>query len=231
MKPKQGLTIIGLIMAVVATVLLIAIPSSANLYVAYVFCLLGIAAFVAGVFAADDKDFPSTYAVEWQTAWFLPASLAVSAVVLLLQGFEVYTLPTIWHVIVQLIMLAVVGGRVVAVYIGKEYIQKVEGKVAANTGRWQSLTADVNALQSKADKLPEEQRSAAKQAIKKVAEALRYSDPMSSEAVLALEAEIADGVHDLPSAVAPDKLAELTDMCDELCAKIRERNERLKSSK
>lgn len=231
MKPKNGSLLIGLILAIVATVLLLAIPSSANLYVAYAFCLLGIAALVVGVWAADKKDFPATYAVEWQTAWLLPVSVVVSAVVLLLQGFEIYTLATIWHVIIQVALLSVVGIRVISVYTGKEYIQNIDAQVAKQTGRLSSLVADVNALQSKADKLPEEKRAAAKQAIKKVAEALRYSDPMSTAAVQALDEEISEGVRGIADQCVPGSEDELMEVCDAVCAKIRERNERLKADK
>lgn len=231
MKPKLGSLLIGLILAIVATVLLLAIPSSANLYVAYAFCLLGIAALVVGVWAADKKDFPATYAVEWQTAWFLPLSVAVSVVVLLLQGFAIYTLATIWHVIIQVALLSVVGIRVISVYTGKEYIQNIDAQVAEKTGRMSSLVADVNTLQSKADKLPEEQRAAAKQAIKKVAEALRYSDPMSTAAVQALDEEISEGVRGIADQCVPGSEDELLEACDAVCAKIRERNERLKADK
>ncbi len=62
MKPKYGALCIGLTLVAVATILLIALPGSANLYAAYAFCLIGIAMMIAGVWATDDNA-PASYAL------------------------------------------------------------------------------------------------------------------------------------------------------------------------
>lgn len=231
MKRKYGALLIGLILAAVATVLLIAIPSSANLYAAYVFCLIGIAAPIAASALADEKDALSTYAILWQCAWLLPVSLLISTAVLLLQGFEVFILPLKWHIVIQLIPAAVAVVRVVAVYTGKEYVRKTGSKAASRVMQMNTLIADVNALAGRADTLPEDKRTEAKQSIKQVSEALQYSDPVSTEAVQTADEEIAQAVSALSELFTTEHAAEIAEACRALCEKIRQRNERLKFSK
>ena len=82
--PKFGTLLIALILAAVATLLFVLIPGSANLTVAYVFCLIGIVLMEGGFLLATTKNVPASYALIGQTGRFLPWSLVVSVIVLML---------------------------------------------------------------------------------------------------------------------------------------------------
>lgn len=230
MKPKFGALWIGLILAAVATILLIALPGSANLYAAYAFCLIGIAMMVAGVWATDDNA-PASYALLGQVGWFLPVSLFISIVVLVLQGVSVVTLPVLWHSIVQIIPLAFAGIRIVAVYTGKKYIEDVDKRVGAQKDRLATMINSMAALQPKVNTLPEEYRADATKALKQVMEGLRYSDSMSTPTVQALDSEIEMGVSLLKNSCNAESAEQFISECAALCTLIRERSNALKTSK
>ena len=230
MKPKFGALWIGLILAAVATILLIALPGSANLYAAYAFCLIGIAMMVAGVWGTDDNA-PASYALLGQVGWFLPVSLFISVIVLVLQGVGVFTLPVLWHCIAQIIPLAFAGIRVIAVYTGKQEIERVDKRVEEQRGKLAVMVNTVTALQQKVNAFPEEQRVAATKALKQVIDDLRYSDPMSTTAVQMLDSEIESGVSLLKNSCNAENAAQFVSECESLCSLIQERNTILKASK
>lgn len=230
MKPKYGALCIGLILAAVATILLIALPGSANLYAAYAFCLIGIAMMVAGVWRTDDNA-PASYALLGQVGWFLPVSLFVSVIVLVLQGVDVVTLPVLWHCIMQIIPLAFAGIRIVAVYTGKQEIDRVDKHVEEQRGGLAAMVNTATVLQPKVNAFPEEQRVAAAKALKQVIDGLRYSDPMSTTAVQTVDSEIESGVSLLKNSCNAENMAQFVSECEALCALIHERNALLKASK
>lgn len=230
MKPKYGALCIGLILAAVATILLIALPGSANLYVAYAFCLIGIAMMVAGVGATDDNA-PASYALLGQVGWFLPVSLFISVVVLVLQGVSVVTLPVLWHCIVQIIPLAFAGIRVIAVYTGKQEIGRMDKRVGEQHSFLYIQVNKVTALQSKTCVFPEERSSEAQRVVKKVEDALRYSDPMSGGITDALDKQIAESIAQLDVLCSVDGTDQFITSCQKICNLIRERNNTLIAAK
>lgn len=221
MKAKHGALWIALILAAVATLLFVVLPASANLTIAYIFCLIGIALMESSFLLATAKNVPASYALIMQTGRFLPWSLIVSLAVLVLEGLGIYTLPAIWHIVAQIILLAISAIQIVKVVAGRAYISKVAEKVESNTSAWSELVNQANMLvarQTDAD---------AKQAVKKVADALRYADPMGTTASVQLEDKITWLITELKSA----SLDEFKTKCEELLLLIRERNAILKASK
>ena len=102
--------------------------------------------------------------------------------------------------------------------LAAQLVAEVDEKVKTNTNFIRSLTADAEGLMAKA--LPEN-----KAACKKVYEALRYSDPMSHEALADIEGEISLRFAALEAAGAD---AEFSAVADELCALIADRNRKCK---
>lgn len=230
MKPKYGALCIGLILALVASLLLIPLPGSANLYAAYVFCLMGIVLLVAGVWATDDNA-PASYALLGQVAWFLPVSLFISAVVLVLQHTEAYRLSLLWHCIIQVILLSVAAIRIVLIYVGKKSIADTDKRVAQQRNSLAAVLNEANALQAKVNALPEEIRIEANKALKQVIESLRFSDPMSTNAVQEMDAEIEKRVAELKGNCKTESAEQFVAGCQALIDLIRERNGVLKASK
>lgn len=219
MKPKHGALIIALILAVVVTLLFVELPSSANLTVAYVFCLIGIAMMESGFLLAAARNVPVSYTLMRQTGHFLPRSLFVSIIVVALEHAGIYTLPVIWHVIFQIIFLALSTVRLVKVVAGGAYMESVSDKVKDKTTAWHKLIQQANAMaacQTDAD---------VKQSVQKVAEALRYADPMGTKASVPIEKQIAALMGNWTKKRVCEK------DCQEVLLLIVERNEIVKATK
>jgi len=107
MKPKKKALIVSLIVFLLATAALILLPKTSNLYVAYAACLLALAMMLKGVFRVDKKRIPGGYRRIKRRIWILPASLVVSAAVLVLQHRDILNLPCEMHIVAQLAVLTV----------------------------------------------------------------------------------------------------------------------------
>lgn len=216
--PKFGALLIALILAAVATLLFVLIPGSANLTVAYVFCLIGIVLLEGGFLLATTKNVPASYALIGQTGRFLPWSLVVSVIVLVLERIGLFTLPTVWHAAVQMILLAISAVRFVQIFSGAAYIEQLEEQVAEKRNAWGDLINRANMFAAR------EQNAEAKAALKKVAEALRYADPMSVAASKAIEEQIETLLEQAHGDECKAK-------CEELLLLIQERNMLVKAGK
>lgn len=104
-----------------------------------------------------------------------------------------------------------------------ETVSATHEKVKAQTQFIKLLTVDAETLLGKA-KTPD-----AKIATKKVYEALRYSDPMSSEALGEIEAELAEKFRALEAAVTADQ--GVTEAAESLLETLAERNRKCKAMK
>lgn len=221
MKPKVASLCIGVVMAVVFTMLWMLLPSSANLNAAYVFCLISIVMMVAGVLCASLRNIPASYALILQTGRFLPMTLILSALVLALQETGVYMLPVAWHVLLQVALFAVYVIGVIKIFAGKSYIDQIDRRVASQTGQISLWLNQVNALYNR------EEDAAARQALKRVAEAIRYSDPMSTN----VSAELDRQISKLTSGLLSVPTGEVETACQELLLLVKERNDIVKAGK
>lgn len=104
-----------------------------------------------------------------------------------------------------------------------EAVSETHEKVKAQTQFIKLLTVDAETLLGKA-KTPD-----AKITTKKVYEALRYSDPMSSEALGEIEAELAEKFRALEDAVTADQ--GVTEAAESLLETLAERNRKCKAMK
>ena len=104
-----------------------------------------------------------------------------------------------------------------------EAVSATNEKVKAQTQFIKLLTADAETLLGRA-KTPD-----AKIAAKKVYEALRYSDPMSSEALGEIEAELAEKFKALEAAATADQ--GVTEAAESLLETLAERNRKCKAMK
>ena len=216
--PKYGALLIALILAAVATLLFVLIPGSANLTVAYVFCLIGIALMEGGFLLATARNVPASYALIGQTGRFLPWSLVVSVIVLVLERIGLFTMPTVWHAAIQVILLAFSSIKMVQIFSGAAYIEQLEEQVAEKRNAWVDLTNRANMLAAR------EQDAEAKAALQKVADALRYADPMSVTASKKIDEQIETLLEQAHGDECKAK-------CDELLLLIQERNMIVKANK
>ena len=126
--------------------------------------------------------------------------LFVGVVYLALQlvAFAVFmaepTLPVWAAVVVSSIILGISAICMIAGETGKDEIGRVEEKVNRKVFYIRELQADVELLAE------QEQDAEIKQLLMRLAEKIRYSDPMSSEALADLEGKIKEKVSELKTA-------------------------------
>ena len=101
-----------------------------------------------------------------------------------------------------------------------EEVQKIDEKVKLQTAFIKALTLEAESLMVKA------QSEAVKAECKKVYEAIRYSDPMSSSALATIENEITTKLSEFSVAVISDNSDLVTGSANELKILISERNKK-----
>lgn len=119
----------------------------------------------------------------------------------------------------------VLGLNVIAVvkaYATIDIVDSVDKKVKESTFFINSLTVDAESLMSRA------KSEAVKAECKKVYEAVRYSDPMSSSALASIESEITIKFAKLSGAVVSDNFDIAAEYANELIILIGERNRKCK---
>ena len=124
MKLKMKALIISLAIFVLATIPLVLLPGSGNLYVAYGSCLLAVGMMLRCVFRVEKKKIPDGRRRLKRRIWILPASLLVSVVVLALQYGRILTLPWEMHIVAQLAVLAVGAIKLLSIGDPKKYSPK-----------------------------------------------------------------------------------------------------------
>lgn len=106
-----------------------------------------------------------------------------------------------------------------------ETVIDTQEKIKTNTSFIKELTPDAQSLMSRA------QDNETKASCKKVYEALRYSDPMSSSNLSQIEDEISSKFNELSLAVEKNNTDKVKHLSDELVVLIKERNSKCKQYK
>ncbi len=132
-------------------------------------------------------------------------------------------LPNWVGIIVCTVILAFTAIAILKSKAAGDIVAETDEKVKMQTSFIRSLTADAEGLMSRA------QTDEAKAMCKKVYEALRYSDPMSSEALADIESEISEKLSAYAAAVKSGENASV--LADELIALIGDRNRMCKVMK
>ena len=126
-------------------------------------------------------------------------------------------------ILVCALILAITAIAVVKANAAAEIVTETEQKVKTKTAYIRMLTVDAESLLSRA------QSAEAKNACKKVFEAIRYSDPVSSEALTGIEEEISHKFAEFSETIksgTPDD-----SITNELLALIGDRNRKCKALK
>lgn len=222
MKPKQGAYTICVIFAALLTLLVLVLPASNNLFIAYAFALLSIALMAGGIAAFKADDVAGSIVLLRQTGRHLPWTLLVSAIVLAPQWLGVFALPIGWHILAQVVIFLLFSIKLIKVYTAKSYVEDMDKHVVESKANITEWTAKVEAVMLR-DGLSVE----AKQALKKAQEALRYSDPMSNDSVLTHNYHINELLVKL--SITPEN--NIPVVCQQIIAQVNTRNSVLKASK
>ena len=102
-------------------------------------------------------------------------------------------------------------------------VQRIDEKVKTQTAFIKNLTVDAESILARA------KSEAVKADCRKVYEAVRYSDPMSSEALSVIEAKITAKLDELSSAVGADDAEKVRKIADEIVILVADRNKKCKA--
>lgn len=126
---------------------------------------------------------------------------------------------------VQFIFLAVYLVFAISCFLAKQTIDEVHTKVEDKTRFIKLLRSDTEMLAVKCED------TAVKVKCQKLAEAVRYSDPMSSEALFELEKELTLTVSECDKAITEKNYEEAGRLCDKASILLIERNKKCKALK
>lgn len=146
---------------------------------------------------------------------------------LVLGGFcmAIPDVPNWLGAIVGAVVLSFTAVVVIKASTAADIVESVDQKVAEKTAFIRMATADAETLLASA------KSEETKAACKKVYEALRYSDPMSSGALSEIEKKITAQIEELKSAVAADDAEKVKSAAEEVVLLIKERNAKCKALK
>lgn len=147
-----------------------------------------------------------------------------SLIVITIFGTVLMLIPNCPAWIAAIVCAVVVGFNAIAVIKAKtasDIVSDIDDKIKVQTAFIKTLTVDAESLVVRA------QNDAAKAVAKKVYEAARYSDPMSSDALSGIESEISIKFNQFAGAVASNG-EDVGAKADELIALINHRNQRCK---
>ena len=194
------------------------IEITSSFIIGYIFCALLFAEQLGcGYFAFKEKNLQKVFynIPIIRTSFASLIIMVVASVVLSLMGVPNWLVAVICEVIASFSAISVLKASFVS-----EEAAKIDEKIKADTFFIKNLTTDAESLISKAT--TEEAKSEAK----KVYEAIRYSDPMSNNALASLESEITIKFKALENAVVSG--VAFTERANELLILLEERNKKCK---
>ncbi len=148
------------------------------------------------------------------------ASMIIGAVCMVIPS-----VPVVAIIVIEYLILAFTGISVLKANAAAEIVNEVGEKVKEKTQFIKLTTVDAQNLMNSA------KSESVKSACKKVYEALRFSDPMSNETLAHEEAEIADKMAELSSAVASDNADSAESISNEITVLVKARNNKCKMLK
>ncbi len=138
-------------------------------------------------------------------------------------------LPSNWVLRIEIVLSALLLGAAALGFIAADAIRD---EVERQDVQLKKDVTRMRALQSKAASLVDQCTDAsAKAALEKLSDALRFSDPVSSDATIALEDDLASYVDELQSALTEGDCANVSALCAKVMPVLAQRNQLCKGSK
>lgn len=146
--------------------------------------------------------------------------LIAGALAMMIPGIPSWTGAIVCLIILTFTAIAVVKAKGAAMAV-----EKIDEKVKTKTAFIINLTVDAESILARA------KSDAVKSECKKVYEAIRYSDPMSNDALSVIEAKITVKMDELSSSVGADDAEKVKDIANELLILVGDRNKKCKALK
>lgn len=221
---KATAIIVSILLLLLFTLAFFVLKRTPITIVAYVVGVLAAILFFAGnnYFIKTKTGYPWVAAIP-MTLWrYIITSTLLSGVFVIGEKLiPTFNIPALVLIIGHIIVFAFFFTMLVLMNTGKEYIESVEQKVAIKRQFIKDISNELGSIKENA---PVE----VKKDIQAVIDAVRYSDPMSGEAVATIENDIEDNVTRLSLKTDPEQIKEL---CITLIRQIKDRNNRVRSIK
>ena len=215
--------LISAILAFVASIAFALLPFGLIVTVAYIFALCAIIAFfMSNIYMLNNQNYPWVVALPRTTFQYLGANVLLSVIFIIWQHLSTSGAPIIAFIFLHIIFLCIFSVFILLLKSSKEIIESKDIEIKYNVETLRLLQADVEALVSK---FPQHKKE-----LIQVAEAIRFSDPISNPAVMSQEDEIRRIVHEL-SALGGNDAPNIPEKCTMLMAIIADRNKRIKMLK
>lgn len=191
----------------------------ARFWIAFVFIVLAfignlVCAYLAFKAENSKKMFLNLplISVSWSA---LIAMLIVGSVLMLIPNCPAWIAAVVCIIILAFNAIAVIKAGWAA-----DAVSKVDERVTARTSFIKNLIVDTESILSRA------KSDTVKAECKKVYEAVRYSDPMSNDALSVIEAKITVKVDEFSSAVDADDAEKAKEIADEIVILVGDRNKK-----
>ncbi len=210
--------VIAVILGILATLSFLLVGITVNFIIGYVFVLLGIAGLFlcTNIVLKSRGSYPWILTVPITAFWYLVVSFLVSALVVALEQFGLFVLPSLLFVVLHCVLLAVFLIQIPILKKGTEYISEVDSKSSKKVNFIRTLQTDIELL---ADK---EHDAKNKQALASLAEKIRYSDPVSAAELFDLENTLSAKLAELKVATDKQPIVEaMNDLLTERNAKCK----------
>lgn len=199
---------------------------TAVFWMSWVFMLVAFAAMTVSVTVLGQsgmflRDWLFGFPIIKHSTVFLIAELVASGVFILFEE----SVPLRGAFAVQFLLLCVYGICAISCFLTKETINDTHTKAGDKTRFIKLLRSDAEMLvENCSDPVTKEE-------FRKLAEAIRYSDPMSSEALFELEKDLAMTISECDRAVTAQDFATAKEFCAKASLLLAERNKMCKALK
>jgi len=216
MQSKGYIIVISAIIATVLFALLLILPITTLVIVSYVISMIAVALFCFGMLQmiSNAQAYPWFAAFPRTIARYMVAQFILSAIFVLAELSAQWAIDMRWFALMHIVLFAVFAVILVALHGGKNVIEKRGAEVKQKVSALRLTQADAESLMRK---FPEHEP-----ALKRVIEALRYSDPMSHSSLAVYEEQIQRTLAEMNDGQNIDS------RCEELLRQIADRNGRAK---
>lgn len=233
-KPNSKMKMIALIFAicfVIYNVVVFVIAGfedhGASFWISYAFMMVAFAVLAITLFMLKSRDIQPKdwifgFPILKHSSIYIVAEFVLSVLFMLL---DLADCPWWVALVVQLIVLGVHVVLLISCFMVQDTVTQVQTKVKTATYFIKMLQVDVEMLAEKATD------PALKTAFAKLAEQVRYSDPMSNEALSGIENQIKLVVDNADRCIAANDTNGALQLCDKATLLLLERNKRCKALK
>lgn len=225
MDNKRTITLITVILAVLLTLLfLVASPVTTNFLIGYAFALIGLGGlWLCTSMALDRKgSFPWVAALPIAALTYLIVECLASAAVVIPAQLRIWVLPATWFFLIHAVLLGFFLIRIIVLMSGSRYIDARGEIVRQKVNAIRSMQVDIEMLASQTTDID------LKKAISKLAERVRFSDPMSHADLGTLETRIEQRINDLKHLVQTADVERASTTIQEAELLLEERNKKAK---